>query len=116
MGNHLNCPVKIEFVSNLLKKHVLENGKKLKVTNISISHEDLKILKKHLHLHRQDDTKRSYIRGNKLIVNGKHYSVEQLVEIDQHKEEENNTKSAPATPIQYFREPNAQCCMGSASE
>ncbi|KAG5878259.1 hypothetical protein JTB14_026695 [Gonioctena quinquepunctata] len=38
--------------------------------------------------------------GNKLIVDGKYFTAEQLTEIEQQQEEKNKTESAPATPTQ----------------
>lgn len=110
LGSQKNCPVKVEFVSYLTKKNIFANCKKLKGTGISIAHDltaqqraDLVVLKRHLQTHRLDKNKKSFIKGNKLIVDEIEYAVEQLLEIEQGEEfpdEVTKTNSTPATPTQ----------------
>lgn len=72
LGKSDNSPIKIEFLSNLKKREIFLNAKKLKGTGVSIAHdltvtqrEELRILKTFLLQARGDGTEKSYIRGNK---------------------------------------------------
>ncbi|KAG5867040.1 hypothetical protein JTB14_008339 [Gonioctena quinquepunctata] len=100
-------PVKIEFICHLKKTEILKQTKKLKGTGIAISHDltfkqrrEQKILKTFLNRARENPADQSYIKGNKLYVNSKAYTVEELQEISYSEErsEDRNTYSAPATP------------------
>lgn len=102
-----NCPIKIKFQSNLVKKNILRSCRKLKGTNISISQDltkkqqqDNKILRKHLFLAKQEEKyKQCFIRGNRLFVDGTSYGVEDLIQEDCHTETiPDKPNSAPATP------------------
>lgn len=103
LGKVDNCPIKIEFNSNLKKREVLKNCNRLKGKNISIANdltqtqrEEIKILRKHLFLARQDEKfKDCFIKGNKLFVNGAIYGIEDL---EKHETFEPKTNSAPSTP------------------
>lgn len=77
----------------------------MKGKNISIAHDqtqqqiqDGKILRTHLKLSREKGIKDSYIKGEKLYVNGTVYTVEDLSNI-QTPEPNKQGNSAPHTPI-----------------
>lgn len=103
LGKSDNCPIKIEFNSNPKKREVLKSCNKLKGKNISIANDlthnqrqEFKILRKHLFLAKQEEKyKDCFIKGNKLIVNGIAYGIEDL-ERDENLEPRHN--SAPSTP------------------
>lgn len=98
----------MEFVSNSKKRTVLQNCNKLKGKNISIS-QDLtplqrrqqKILRKHLILARQEGKYTDcFIRGNKLIVDGTTFEVEDLEEKENLENKlSGKPASAPDTPV-----------------
>ncbi|KAG5861958.1 hypothetical protein JTB14_038052 [Gonioctena quinquepunctata] len=80
-GSQKNCPVKIELISNLTKRNLLANCQKLKGTKIPIANdvtvqqrEEQAILRRHLHLNRQED-RTTFIKRNKLVINGREYSA-----------------------------------------
>lgn len=106
MGKGENCPIKIEFISFLRKKHVLANLKKLKGTKIGISddmtknqQEELKKLRKHLKIVReQQPEESSYIRGFKLYIGYVGYTAKQLDD-GEYIILEKRSNSAPATPM-----------------
>lgn len=108
-------PLKIDFVSNLKKREIFKNCKNLKGTNISISNDhtyiqrqENKILKQHLKAARQNK-KNSYIKGNKLFIDGEVFTVETLKESDYI---ETTVNSLPSTPTinreieEYFIDEN----------
>lgn len=105
LGKTDNCPIKIQFLTHQVKKNILQNCRKLKGKNISISHDltkkqqlDNKILRKHLFLAKQE-YKSCFIRGNRLFVDGTSYGVEDLTTEDcLAVAEVDKPKSAPATP------------------
>lgn len=88
LGTTNTPPIKIEFISYLTKSEVLINAKKLKGTNIFVSHdlspqerEDFKVLNRHLKIAREkSDTAK--IQKDKLIVNGNTFTIQNLREID----------------------------------
>lgn len=95
--------IKVEFVSYLKKVQVLNNSKKLKGTEVYISHDlsleqrrDRKILNEHLKLARQRKYY-AYIKGNVLVVNGDRYTAEKLKGGFVFKEHI-KSNSAPPTP------------------
>lgn len=105
LGNSENSPIKVEFVRYLKKDTVLQNCHKLKGTNISISHDltfkqrsENKTLRRHLQLARQNEDT-CYIKKNKLYVNGKSYTPQELENTNVIENIECNTNSVPATPI-----------------
>ncbi|CAG9815996.1 unnamed protein product [Phaedon cochleariae] len=105
LGKHKNCPVKIEFISYLKKNTIFQKISNLKNTGIAIAHdltqnqqEEFKILKSHLRGVRKDNSKKSYLRGNKLIVDGIEYTAEDLQERENILRE--HTISEPSTPTQ----------------
>lgn len=105
LGNAEDSPIKVEFISHLKKRIVTKNWHKLKGTDINIVHdltvqqrEQNKLLRKHLNLAKQDKNKTSYIKRNKLYINKKTYTVDDLLELENQEEFEYQTNSAPATP------------------
>lgn len=85
-----NKPIIVEFISYFTKQNVLKNCRKLKGTNINIA-EQLsldeikinKILRQHLK-EAQEKSSTAYIRGNKLYINGKEYTADQLTNHEQN--------------------------------
>lgn len=82
-------PIVIEFVSYFNKLKVLKNTKLLKDTTVSIANdlcpedrEDLKVLVKHLKIAKANNIQ-AKIRGLRLVINGKEYTVEQLQQIQE---------------------------------
>ncbi|KAG5874245.1 hypothetical protein JTB14_028122 [Gonioctena quinquepunctata] len=107
LGSSKNSPVKVEFASNITKKQVFANCKKLKGTGISISQdlttrqrEELAVLKRHLQTHKQNKNENAYIKGNKLVVNKIEYTVQQLLDFEGGKDEGTKSRSVPSTPTQ----------------
>lgn len=78
-------PIKLDFISNLKKREVFRNCKKLKGKNIGITNDltfcqrqDYKILRHHLSIARQNKGIKSYIKGNRLIIGQDEYTIEEL--------------------------------------
>lgn len=104
LGNSEKSPIKVEFVSFQKRQLVFQNVKKLKQTNVYISPdltkkqlESRKILRKHLlRIRTNSSSTHCYIKGNKLFINYKPYTIEELEcgEIDN----EIRPSSAPPTP------------------
>lgn len=74
LGRSDKFPIKVELISHLNKKLFLENCRKLRGTNVFITHdlteiqrEENKILRKHLG--KATVSNSAYIKGNKLVVN-----------------------------------------------
>lgn len=95
IGRGQQQPVILEFVSLLKKKAVLKNVKNLKGTGIGIGddlckedREKNKVLVRYLKKARGEGAK-AYIRGNRLCIDGKEYTVEDL----QNSEGESVTES-----------------------
>ncbi|CAH1102354.1 unnamed protein product [Psylliodes chrysocephalus] len=104
LGNYNEAPLKVELLSVVKKRNILKNCTKLKNTGIVVTHdltqkqrEENKILRESLN-HCSTTTEKSYIKGNKLHVGSKQYTVEDLKENDYSKKEE-KSNSAPPTPI-----------------
>lgn len=92
-------PVKVDFISNLKKKEVFSNCRKLKGTGIGIANDltykqrqEHKILRHHLNIARQNK-KRSHIKGNKLYIESEVFTVELLSNPNNRK-----INSEPSTP------------------
>lgn len=103
LGEEEDSPIKIEFISYLKKKCVLDNCNKLKGKKIFIRHdqtpsqrEHFKILRKHLLLARQDGIENCYIKGGKLYVQKEVYEPQDLLALENIKRPRRN--SAPPTP------------------
>lgn len=82
--NAPKSPIKIELISHLKKKEIFKNCRKLKGTNISVTNDltykqrqDHKILTQYLKEARENKQK-SYIRGNKLYIDKKQFTVDEL--------------------------------------
>lgn len=96
-------PIKVEFISQQTRKLVFKNVKNLKGKNIYIS-SDLtqkqlaiqKTLRQYLVRLRQNSTKNCYIKGERLYIGNKPYTVEQLD--SEEILEEKKPSSAPSTP------------------
>lgn len=106
LGKANNCPIKIELVSTLTKINILQNCKKLKGTNITISadltkeqQKSNKILRTYLKQLRETGEGRCYIKGEKLYRNNVGYTAEEILEIEST-ELPNSPKlsSAPESP------------------
>ncbi|XP_057663191.1 uncharacterized protein LOC130898139 [Diorhabda carinulata] len=105
LGRKERAPIRVEFVSYLKKSEVLKNAKNLKGTNISVANdltliqrEEHKILRKHLILAKTNNHINCYIRRNKLFVDGKIYSPEELEVIETTEINRPKSNSEPATP------------------
>lgn len=99
-------PLKINLISNIKKKEIFKNCKKLKGTNIGISNDltynqrqDYKILKEHLKVAREQKEQKSFIRNNKLYVGNDEYTVEALKKLTNSKPV---ATSEPSTPTQQY--------------
>lgn len=96
--------IKIELLSQKDKSLIFQKVKNLKGKNIFISQdltkyqqEEKKVLVRFLKKEREDPNNKSYIRGNKLFVNGTPFSADELLAAEALPEEKPN--SAPATPV-----------------
>lgn len=106
LGKTENPPIKVELISQLKKKQIIQNTKSLKGTNIYISNDltknqqqELKILKRHLHILREEEPEtNSYIRGNKLFIDYKGYTTTQLEDGIYKLKSKRRNNSAPASP------------------
>ncbi|KAK9873648.1 hypothetical protein WA026_023512 [Henosepilachna vigintioctopunctata] len=85
LGKKNNCPIKVEFISYLKKKEVILNARKLKESQISIAkdlthqqREEIRKLKSFLEKIKDRTSKKAYIRGNRIIVETKEYTLTQL--------------------------------------
>lgn len=104
LGRADNCSIKVEFLTNLKKKQILQNCQKLKGKNISIAHDlmntqrsEQKLLRRHLSLVKHENYQDCYIAGNKLFVNAKAYKADDLEDFPPDKFLD-KPNSAPATP------------------
>lgn len=98
-------PLKIEFISYFKKVEVLRNCNKLKNSGVTITNDFTykqrcynKILRNHLNKARENPSNQSYIKGNKLYINNRGYTVEELEENEQSHTEDRTVNSAPSTP------------------
>lgn len=108
LGQNETSPIKIELVHNWKKREILKNTYKLKGTKIYFSSdltkeqlENLKTLRKHLKLAKEDNQENCYIKGGNLHVNGITYTAEELREVEANREQKKLDKgpnSAPSTP------------------
>ncbi|KAJ8969377.1 hypothetical protein NQ317_000722 [Molorchus minor] len=103
LGNSPSSPIKIEFTSFLKKNSILKNCFKLKSTNITIAHdltikqrEENKVLRKFLQKAKEDKNDNCYIKHNRLYINNKPYTPEELIKFDCREDEEvRGPNSAP---------------------
>lgn len=98
-----NPPIKVEFSTYLKKIAIFKNSKNLRKSNISIVQDQTpkqrhhnRILRKHLNLARGNNEENCFIRKNKLHVNGRTYTPEELEETEDLILEK--PQSAPSTP------------------
>lgn len=101
LGKGENSPVKVEFCSYQNKKLIFEHVKSLKGTDVSVSNDltvqqrqEINKLKAYLVKARANSTEKSFIRGNRLFVGQRTYTLEEL----EGPEEETKSNSAPNTP------------------
>lgn len=109
LGKSVECPIKVEFVSYLKKKQILANCKNLKGTNVYIAHDltpeqrnENQILRRHLNNARQNKNNTCFIKNNKLHINKKIYTPNDLLEIEESEVYLiNQNHSAPSTPTTF---------------
>ncbi|CAH1155545.1 unnamed protein product, partial [Phaedon cochleariae] len=107
LGKSNNPPIKIEFTSFLKKAAILKNARNLRGTRISIANDltikqrhENSILRRHLNLAKGNKENDCYIRGNRLHVDGKIYTAEELENQEEiGKNTTEKPQSAPGTPI-----------------
>ena len=125
LGKLDNSPIAVEFISYRKTKLVLENAKKLKGKNISIT-KDLctsdRADNKKLATHMKEAKKKgliSYIMGNKLVIGEGIYTMDQLRDIGNSTDyqgcEKNRQEadSGPSTPNILKREKHLIDDLGS---
>lgn len=102
LGKVDNSPIKLELVSQLRKREILQNCNKLKGSKIFIAHDltenqrsEYKILRAHLNQAKENTDNRCFIKGNRLYVNNIAYTVDDL-QYEPDPKAKNN--SAPPTP------------------
>lgn len=105
LGKKSNRPVKIEFVSYLKKIGVIRHCKKLRGSGIAIRDDlteqqrnEYRVLRGYL-IEQREKGETCHIRGNKLVVNNKEYTLHDLEEARKHPTVR-RTNSNPATPTQ----------------
>ncbi|CAH0551112.1 unnamed protein product [Brassicogethes aeneus] len=100
-------PILVEFLSYLKKREILLNTQKLKGTNVYINHDqtlkersDGKILRENLNVAKANPENECYIKNNKLIINKKSYTADQLIQenIEEIEIPRSKFNSATATP------------------
>lgn len=110
LGKTENSPIKLELISNLKKRSIFSKAKHLKGTPVRLANDlteeqrrDFKILKENLHQARTNTSLKSYIRGNRLVIGSKEYTVEDLMK----SQPEKKPQSAPSTPStsEYSKKP-----------
>lgn len=101
LGKTEDSPIKVELISNLKKKVIFSKVKQLKDTPLSISNdltgkqrEELKILRANLLKARTNSTRKSYIRGNRLVVGTREYTLKELINNEQKAEPHGPSLSA----------------------
>lgn len=84
LGNETTSPLKVELLSYSKKQRILSQGYQLKGTEIKIAHdltqaqrEDFTVLKKYL-VQARNNNKKAAIKGQRLIIEGKSYTANQL--------------------------------------
>ncbi|KAG5875664.1 hypothetical protein JTB14_012785 [Gonioctena quinquepunctata] len=105
MEKNKNCPIKVEFVTQLKKKGNLQNtSRKLKNTGISIVHElTAKVLKRHLEKERKlNSNKKSFIKGNKLVTEAATFIVQELLNSEEAKDLPDYTKNTAFTTKKHI--------------
>lgn len=89
LGRSEDSPIKIELATYLKKKYILQNSHKLAGTKIFINHdltekqrEENRLLRKHLNIAKKDKNKTCYIKSNKLYINNRVVTIEELKDLD----------------------------------
>lgn len=107
LGKVGNSPIKVEFISYQSKKYIYQHTKELKGTGVSIANDltlkqrqELKKLKSFLIEVRSKYSEKSYLKGNKLIIGEKSYTLEEL---EKSSEKVQTINSAPSTPTISYR-------------
>lgn len=98
MGYRKNWAVKVKLLSNHARSSILKYCTKLRGTGVSISRdftakqrEEQAILRRHLRLRREHSTDKAFIRGNRLVVDGVVYTVDQLIGSEEREEGKQST-------------------------
>ncbi|KAG5880598.1 hypothetical protein JTB14_026569 [Gonioctena quinquepunctata] len=110
MGKNKNCPIKVEFVTQLKKKGILQNTRKLKNTGVSIVHdlttiqqEELKVLKRHLEKERKlNINKKSFIKGNRLVTEAATFTVQELLNSEEIEDLPDYTKNTASSTKKHI--------------
>ncbi|KAG5895566.1 hypothetical protein JTB14_002929 [Gonioctena quinquepunctata] len=114
IGKSDKSPIEVQFIPYQSKTTVLENYKELKGTNISIvpdltkiEQERNEIFRNHLKDIRNTTQDRCHIKGEKLYRNNQIFTVEDLLEIEERKEQSffARQSSEPQTPSKSYAEP-----------
>lgn len=102
MEREENSPVKVEFVSYQCKKIIFENIKQLKNKDVAIANDltlkqrqDFQRLKTFLREARSKYSEKSYLKGDKLMIGKRSYTLEEL---KNSSGEVTKGNSAPNTP------------------
>lgn len=105
LGKKANRPVKIEFISRLKKTEVIRNCKKLKGSSFAIANDlteqqrsEYQELRKYL-IQEKHNNRDCYIRGNKLIIDNKEYTLQDLQESEHHAVKSSSTPATPTQPL-----------------
>ncbi|KAJ8982402.1 hypothetical protein NQ317_017204 [Molorchus minor] len=107
LGKAENSPIKVELVSYMKKREILQHCYRLKGTNITIAHdltpqqrEEHRVLRNYQKKIRENNSGTSYIKRGKIYINNVGYTCEEIGEIEDDVYREQNTgNSAPSTPI-----------------
>nr|XP_023028439.1 girdin-like [Leptinotarsa decemlineata] len=100
LGKSRSAPLKIELISYAKKREILGNGNKLKGSPIAIS-EDLTPAQRNeyknlrdyrLKLEKSGKYNSCVIKGNKLVIDGKKFSLEEALNFENDEEEEKSTQ------------------------
>lgn len=123
LGSGANCPIKVELLYQRKRAEILGNARKLKGTGVSVSQDlthnqlcQLRALREHLSRLRKTSTAKSYIRGNKLYLDGAAYTLQDLENLDTetavgHKA----SNSAPSTPVGKVDDNRSRHCEASGN-
>lgn len=121
LGRAVGCPIKVELNSYPKKREVLNNCHKLRGKKIAIAHDltavqrrENNILRKHLlRIKQEGNHTKCVIRGNKLLVDGTLYGIEEL-EVEETPKDKPN--SAPSTPLPAYRLSRADPVLSDQQE
>lgn len=103
LGKLPESPLKVELLTNHKKRLILQNTKKLKNTGWIIANDltelqrnNIKYLRERMNCYRETNSEKCYIRGEKLFIGNKGYSVDELEDFETTAN--TTSHSAPATP------------------